>query len=101
MSQSKQPVKPGDVFGNLTVVSDSGERRNHYIVWNCRCSCGNTIKVDMRTLKRGTVTDCGCISRLKPGQHDITGRRFGMLTAQYCTGKVGTGNSYIWHCKCA
>ncbi len=100
MAYSKQPIKPGVKFGKLTVVSDSGERKNNYIIWNCRCDCGNMIKVDMRTLKRGTVTDCGCVSKLKAGQRDITGQRFGMLTAQYCTGKIGTGNSYIWHCKC-
>ena len=35
----------GQKFGFLTVIKDSGERRNHQVVWLCQCKCGNTKKV--------------------------------------------------------
>ncbi len=93
-------IAPGYRVGRLTVESDSGERKNGYVVWNCTCDCGNEMKVDRRTLLRGTVRDCGCVTKLRPGQRDITGERFGMLTARYCTGKKDRGGSYLWHCSC-
>lgn len=93
-------IEPGFRVGQLTVKSDSGERKNGYIVWNCVCDCGNTIQLDKRTLQRGTVTDCGCITKIRPGQRDVTGVKFGMLTAQYCTGKKDKSGAYYWHCTC-
>ncbi|MCD7864380.1 MAG: transcriptional regulator [Lachnospiraceae bacterium] len=98
--KKKGKIAPGCRIGHLTVTTDSGERKNSYIVWNCLCDCGNTIKLDKRTLERGTVTDCGCMTKIRPGQRDITGQRFGMLTAQYCTGSKDRSGSYIWHCTC-
>ncbi|MCD7862548.1 MAG: transcriptional regulator [Lachnospiraceae bacterium] len=102
MTASKQSSQtgPGSRFGHLTVVSDSGLRKNGYIVWNLRCDCGNELQVDIRTLRRGTVTDCGCITKVGSGQRDVTGERFGMLTARYSTGRKDSGGSYIWHCTC-
>ncbi|MCD7862647.1 MAG: transcriptional regulator [Lachnospiraceae bacterium] len=97
---TENQIAPGYRIGHLTVVSDSHERKNGYVAWNCRCDCGREIKVDRRTLLRGTVTDCGCMTKVRPGQRDITGQRFGMLTARYCTGRQGYGGSYYWHCTC-
>ena len=91
-------IEQGCRIGHLTVANDSGERKNGYIVWNCVCDCGNTIRVDKRTLQRGTITDCGCITKIRPGQRDATGQRFGLLTAQYCTGKKDKNGAYYWHC---
>lgn len=99
-SDNKIRIAPGSRVGMLTVESDSGLRKNGYIVWRCRCDCGNTIDVDMRTLRRGTVLDCGCVTKIKPGQRDVTNQRFGMLTAQYCTGRKDKSGSYYWHCLC-
>ncbi|MCD7864296.1 MAG: transcriptional regulator [Lachnospiraceae bacterium] len=99
-ARTTNPTGPGSRFGHLTVTSDSGLRKNGYIIWNCRCDCGNAIQVDVRTLRRGTVTDCGCITKVRPGQRDITGQRFGMLTALYSTGRKDTSGSYFWHCVC-
>lgn len=93
-------IRPGDRFGHLTVEADSGERKNRYIVWNCRCDCGNLIQVDKRTLTRGTAKDCGCITKLNAGQRDLTGKRFGMLTAVCCTDRKTNDGDYIWHCVC-
>ncbi|MCD7751781.1 MAG: hypothetical protein LUI10_08615 [Lachnospiraceae bacterium] len=92
---ANKKIKPGCRIGNLTVMNDSGERKNGYIVWNCRCDCGSMVRVDKRTLERGTMTDCGCLTkRFSTRQRDVTGQRFGMLTAQYCTGKKDKSGSY-------
>ncbi|MCD7847945.1 MAG: transcriptional regulator [Oscillospiraceae bacterium] len=98
--KSQKTVAPGSRFGHLTVICDSGERKNGYIVWKCRCDCGNIINVDMRTLRRGTVTDCGCLTKLNPWQKDITGQRFGKLTAKYSIDRKDSSGSYYWRCVC-
>ncbi len=100
MPKDGNKIVPGQRFGDLTVEADSGERKNGYIVWRCRCVCGNLIDVDKRILDRGTAKDCGCKTKLYPGQRDITGQRFGMLTGEYCTGKRDCNGGYIWHMKC-
>ena len=51
----------GQRFGHLTVLKRLDERENRYIMWLCRCDCGNEIKVNTRRLVRGTVDNCGCI----------------------------------------
>lgn len=48
----------GQRFGHLTVLKKLDERENRYVVWLCRCDCGNEIKVNTRHLMRGTVKDC-------------------------------------------
>lgn len=45
----------GQRFGHLTVLKRLDERENRYIMWLCRCDCGNEIKVNTRRLVRGTV----------------------------------------------
>ena len=71
----------GSRVGHLTVEEPSGQRKSGYIVWRCRCDCGGEILLDTRCLQRGTVRDCGCRTVVGPGQRDITGMRFGKLTA--------------------
>lgn len=94
------PISEGSRFGRLTVLCDSGERKNGYKVWKCRCDCGNEILVDKRTLERGTVSDCGCVAKVNPYQRDITGMRFGKLTALYCTDARSAYGDTVWHCIC-
>lgn len=101
MKESKrQKIKPKVRVGKLTIIEPTSERKNGYMVWRCICDCGRSICLDTRTLQRGTVRDCGCETVVKPGQRDITGQRFGKLTALYPTGARGKGGTLIWHCKC-
>ncbi|MCD8147973.1 MAG: transcriptional regulator [Clostridiales bacterium] len=100
MPAAKNRVGPGSRFGMLTVACDSGQRKNGYIIWKCTCDCGKELLVDKRTLERGTVRDCGCVTKVKPRQRDITGMRFGMLTAVYSTDRRAGDGDYIWHCVC-
>ncbi len=98
--KAKSKIQPGQRFGWLTVIGDSGKRKNGYIVWHCKCSCGNEIDVEKRALERGSVKSCGCRPKMSASMQDITGQRFGKLTAEYCTGEKAKNGSYIWHLKC-
>lgn len=86
-------------IGRLTVTAPTAERKSGYTVWLCRCDCGSEILLDTRCIQRGTVTDCGCVSKIHPGQRDISGQRFGMLTAIEPTGQVIRGST-VWRCRC-
>ncbi len=98
--RTKLSIRPGVRVGRLTVTEATSGRKNGYTVWLCVCDCGGTIQLDTRCLQRGSVRDCGCETVVKPGQRDITGVRFGKLTALYPTGAQGREGSLIWHCKC-
>lgn len=91
---------PGFRVGKLTVVSDTGARKSGYTVWHCACGCGGSLELDTRTLQRGTVRDCGCETRVKPGQRDLSGQRFGMLTALEPTGQRSASGATVWRCAC-
>lgn len=62
-SIGKQSIEDltGKVFGNLTVLNITNERRNREIIWHCVCTCGNEINVKGIDLKRGHTSSCGCI----------------------------------------
>lgn len=93
-------IGKGFRLGSLEVVSDTGQRKNGYTLWRCACSCGGEILLDTRTLQRGTVRDCGCISKVRPGQKDVTGQRFGRLTALEPTRDRSDKGATIWRCRC-
>lgn len=95
----RSKIGVGCRVGKLTVVAPTDQRKNHYTIWRCRCDCGGEILLDTRCLQRGTVTDCGCTSKVKPGQRDISGRRFGKLTALRPTGETRYG-TVVWRCIC-
>ena len=93
-------VKTGYKVGMLTAERKTQQRKNGYIVWECRCDCGGEILLDSRSLQRGTVKSCGCASVVSPGQRDITGGRFGKLTAMRPTGERSSRGSLMWRCRC-
>lgn len=93
-------IAPGLQRGNLTVVSATARRKNGYTVWLCQCYCGGQIELDTRTLQRGTVRDCGCRTKVKPGQRDLSGQRFGRLTALESTGLRDASGATVWRCRC-
>lgn len=51
----------GEVFGRLTVLEETSERRGTAVVWLCQCSCGNTTKTVTTRLKSGNTSSCGCL----------------------------------------
>ena len=56
----------GNTYGYLTALRPTQERRRTNVVWECRCKCGNIVKVSCTYLVQGKTTSCGCrtISKL-------------------------------------
>jgi hypothetical protein len=50
--------RKGQVFGRLTVLEDTGKRKNRAVIWRCRCECGNIVEKLSTTLKN--IASCGC-----------------------------------------
>lgn len=93
-------IEIGYRVGHLTVDHPTGEKHTGYTVWHCVCDCGGEILLDTRYLQRGTITDCGCITKVKPGQRDLTGQRFGRLVCIEPTEKRNKDGALIWRCQC-
>ena len=89
----------GKTFGNLTVL-ERAENKGGRITWSCRCTCGNTTTAYSYELKSGGKKSCGCLKRESGKRLDITGRRYGKLTAICPTGRKNPQESVIWKCRC-
>lgn len=84
--------------GRLTAIEKTDQKRKGSILWRCRCDCGKEILAEAGEISRGTRTSCGC-ARKGRGAKDVTGQRFGRLTALYRLDRK-SGSSYLWHCRC-
>lgn len=92
----------GEKFGKLTVLKKLEKKEDGYFVWLCQCDCGRTIEVNTKRLKRGTITNCGCIPHITKRKghiaENITGQRFGRLIAlKRIKNKRGRTT---WECQC-
>lgn len=88
----------GHRFGDLEVVGRRRKSGKSGTLWTCLCDCGYTCDATTSELVSGRRTHCGC----KSGESfiDITGRRFGRLTALEPTPRRTGGGSVIWRCRC-
>ena len=88
----------GERFGNLLVTGrapDTYTKSGHLKVnWFCVCDCGRQIIVDGKSLRSGATKSCGCRK-----QKDITGQRFGKLTAIRIIGQDSYSRN-VWECLC-
>ena len=90
----------GKTFGELTVIKRLDNGKNH-IRWLCRCSCGEKYEVSGYLLTTGRRTHCGSRKHEKNYPYtDITGQKFGMLTAMYPSKRYDRSGSVIWRCRC-
>jgi hypothetical protein len=53
----------GKAFGKLVVLDFVGKDKFRQSLYNCKCSCGNTVLVNGNKLKSGHTTSCGCYRR--------------------------------------
>lgn len=53
----------GQRFGKLAVLERTNEKQDRYYLWRCRCDCGAEILVNAKRLRRGIITNCGCIPK--------------------------------------
>lgn len=84
------------------VVSRAPNGPKYQTRWNCLCkSCGEyCIKTNGNLEKHKS---CGCQKKQNIGKalrKDLTGQRFGMLTALKYSGKSNSCGNAIWICKC-
>lgn len=97
----------GQKFSYLTAV-----RELHYsatrkcMIWEYRCDCGKlsaraSADVASRS-KKGLNQSCGCHARKHgPAPMDVTGQKFGMLTAVENAGRGNRhGHYWLFSCQC-
>lgn len=89
----------GQRFGKLTVIAQTpdNEKMGSGAYWKCLCDCGNKISAAGYHLRRGDIQSCGCIRQL-----DITGQKFGKLTAIERNHELSNlkNQHSFWKCQC-
>lgn len=92
------------IFGYLTALYPLEERKHGNIVWHCKCKCGKETDVIATELKNGHVKSCGCYNSeivSKNNTIDITGQKFGKLTAIRSTGVLDDKTGcFLWEFQC-
>lgn len=83
-----------------TTIEQTGKKQ---AVWLWQCDCGNTKEIPATQVKHGGTRSCGCkavehITELR--KQDITGERFGRLTAICPTEERDSNGSVIWELQC-
>ena len=90
----------GKDFGALHVIRATNESKKGLTLYECQCSCGNTVKRTRDQLIHNQDKTCGnCRSC---GLEDLVGRQFGLWTVLEKvpnTGRSGKGRSQ-WLCQC-
>ena len=90
----------GRQFGDLTVI-EKAETKKGGVRWLCKCSCGEHYTALGTLLMTGKVTRCSSKAHQRNYSFkDITGQRFGRLTAIAPTGDHDKSGYVIWHCRC-
>jgi hypothetical protein len=80
-------------FGLLTPVEPTTTRFRGYIVWRCRCDCGNESFVPVKSLKSGNTKSCGCL-KLVGRRH----KRFGVASIGPGTREYSTWENMLARC---
>lgn len=95
-------IQQNQKYGFLTTVEKTEKRIRGYVVWKCKCECGNTAYVTSRQLKQSQNISCGCRktdAKCGSRAEDLTGRVFGNLTVLR---RIQNQNGRTcWVCKCS
>lgn len=89
----------GQKYNHLTAIKVAGRDKHGRATWLFRCDCGKEVVIGLNNVRTGNTKSCGCMKH-KPSSKrvDITGKRYGRLTA---TKRAFTKNgASIWKCKC-
>lgn len=71
----------GNVYNRLTVIKATDRKTGNKTIYECRCSCGNTVFTDKYKLFNGHTKSCGCF---KLDNLSIIKRKHGMAnTPEY------------------
>ena len=92
----------GKTFGRLTVIDLAPKDStlvNRCLRYVCICDCGTELTVNGSSLRSGHTTSCGC-ARKGANVKNISGKKFGLLTAVKYTGTNTDDRRAIWLCRC-
>lgn len=100
--KAEKEANIGKRFGSLVVLEISDQTKSRPTdYWICQCDCGNTFSTLHSNITSGKFTDCGCKDLRYYRFKDISGQRFGKLTAiSPVLDKQKSGESKKWYCKC-
>ncbi len=84
--------------GRVVAIEPTDIKRRTCYLWRCKCDCGKEILVEPYKISKGIIQSCGCV-RTEKKIKDLTGQRFGKLTAIRRLDKK-RGSSYLWLCQC-
>lgn len=84
----------GRIFGRITVLKMSADRRDGQRCWECRCDCGTETIVRSRDLRTGHTKSCGCDLREKRAAGTLHHIHGGKGTPEYKTWKNIKGRCY-------
>lgn len=91
----------GERFGHLLVCEKTKKRKNNYIVYRCKCDCGQFIEVSTRDLKNRNIKSCGCIQKDKKTKiEDLSGQRFDHLLVLSLAGSKNGKTRWLCVCQC-
>ena len=48
-------------FGKLIAIEPTKKRYRSFVIWKCKCDCGNECEVSLGHLQAGNVKSCGCL----------------------------------------
>ena len=92
-------------FGRLVAISKTGKNtKDNYVIWNCKCDCGNECEVDIHSLQKGNTQSCGCLRKERAveatskNRIDLLGKNFGKLTVIEDKGVID--GHHCWRCSC-
>lgn len=88
----------GSVFGRLTVISMSDERRGkgNLICWNCICECGKTVSVMGISLTQEHTKSCGCYNKDRISQRSKKYNDYDLESKEYGVGRTSQGIEFIF-----
>lgn len=93
----------GERFGKLVVIERTNEKKDRYYLWRCRCDCGGEILANTKSLRRGTINNCGCIPKTNARNgrvaENLTGKVFGELTV--LKQEPSRNGRTRWLCQCS
>lgn len=114
----RSALKSGDRFGRLIVIchvpqAEAFSTGYKHGYWMLKCDCGQYTKAPTASsLTRGIQTSCGWKCGLRerapakvkvpraPAHRNLTGQRYGILTAIEIAPRPPAGQGAHWHCKC-
>lgn len=99
-SQKRIKDLTGQRFGRLTVIERSPNRKHGRICWRCQCDCGEECIVTSHDLTGGHTKSCGCLKKEHGNALELSGSKFGRLTALNPTDNRSYKGSVMWHCRC-